>query len=490
MTISKIYHTLFLFFITSSIIYLIFQFGDLTERSCFIILTLLLLTLLIFQISIVKKTHNIFWLLNPIIISSVFTFLLSYGVSNILFFLNPDELDLLNLVPDISPAMVKISYLTNISVIAIFAGYWSPLYYRIIHTRIALKFDNKILSKYTQLKWYTIPTFYFISSLSRIIQVRLGIFGYFSSIERRIELGSYSQYLALGSSLGKVGLFLYSLNYFKNNSSKRNKYYFFLLLAYDLLWGVLSGFKSEIVIPFVILFISYYVSTGKTSYKWIVYSVISLFFAYVVIEPFRATKNFDSNLEARSVNQFASLLRESRNLDLDVSENKVPILLALASRTNLTWIGSQGIDYADNVGLKDSDPDFLSNLFLSPLHAFIPRILWSGKPLSELGIWYTQVVMGKDSNSSTAMGPLTYLYFAGGQLLIFIFFFFIGCLQRIVLFLLRPFHYFAGLFLYLLILMNISIIDSSINSILISLFRDIPISLLLVLLFFKKEKIK
>ena len=46
---------------------------------------------------------------------------------------------------------------------------------------------------------------------------------------------------------------------------------------------------------------------------------------------------------------------------------------------------ARAIDFADHYELGDKDPDFLERLYTVPLQAFIPRFLWSGKPLENIG---------------------------------------------------------------------------------------------------------
>src|SRR3546814_15261390 len=91
-------------------------------------------------------------------------------------------------------------------------------------------------------------------------------------------------------------------------------------------------------------------------------------------------------------------------------------------------------DWSSDVCSSDlGSPTFLTNIALSPAYAFIPRVIWKEKPSGDLGLWYTHVVMGLGSYSSTAMGPVTYLYFAGGALAVFVGFMGFGILQKVLL---------------------------------------------------------
>ncbi len=87
--------------------------------------------------------------------------------------------------------------------------------------------------------------------------------------------------------------------------------------------------------------------------------------------------------------------------------------------------------------------------------------------------------------SSTAMGPVTYLYFAGGGVAVFLGFFFMGCVQRILFFLLQPWRSMPGAVVFLGMLGTVSNIDSAFNGIVVSLVRELPIYLAALFLVFR-----
>jgi hypothetical protein len=484
----KIYLSAFFFLFLILFLYILYHNKYINDRNIFILYNFILFIFLVKRIIELKGFQKKLFFLNPIFLSSILTFILNYGVSNVLFFMPSEEIEILSLVPEVTPYMVKLIGLALIASIAMWLGYWSPFSKMQFSFSSNIKIEN-FLSKYSNLHWYAVPTLLIISTISRILQVKLGVFGYSStSYDRLVELGSYTQFLSIGASLGRGALLLYSLTFYNGNSNQKSKLILYFIILNELVWGLLSGFKSAVVIPFIIVFITYYVSNGKFLFRWLLFAIIGLSIAYTLIEPFRATRNIESDSDISSLGQIVSIFRDSRNLDLEVSTNEVSVLTAFLSRSNLTWIGSLGIEYKDNSERTIEDPDFLGNIILSPFHAFIPRFLWGDKPLANLGLWYNQVVLGMKNNSSTAMGPVTYLYFAGGVFMVIIFFYFLGILQRYIFFTLKPWQNISGAFIYLTIFSTITVIDSSINSIIISLLRDIPLTVLFIIFFFKKNK--
>jgi hypothetical protein len=134
-----------------------------------------------------------------------------------------------------------------------------------------------------------------------------------------------------------------------------------------------------------------------------------------------------------------------------------------------------GIEYAaNNDELPEGSPEFLGNIILAPVMAVVPRILWPSKPLQNIGLWYTNQVVGLDLVSSTGMSPFTYLNFAGGPFAVVLGFLIVGILQRGLFDGLRQFGA-GGLFVLLGLLGTLSNIDSAFNTFFVGIIRLLPI---------------
>ena len=458
------------------------------DRSSFTALTLLLLTYLWFEIVRLRRDHGHRWLLNPVVMCSVMTFVMGYGVTNLLFFVPADQLDPLGLVPEVTPAMVKLMWLALLGAIAMWLGYWSPVAAQLSSPRLAARVYARLLPKTNSLKPLALPVLLCLSVGARLLQIRLGVFGYSSTYDRLIEMGAITQYLSLTASLGRMALVLAALQYYSSGKNRRAGKWVLTLLAVEVAAGVLSGFKSAVVMPFLIVAICNYLRTGKLSKYWAILMFASLIFAYAVIEPFRMARNEDVGVASVSLSNIVVHLIGSSDTGGRAQDAGPTSLLALASRTNQSYIGSFAIAFSDEThSLPAGSPSFLKDILLAPLYAWIPRLIWGGKPVNDLGLWYTQVVLGLNHLSSTAMGPFAYLYFSGGFLAVFLGFFFVGIVQRSLFFLLRPTVSHGGGVVFLVMLAHFAIVDSSFNGVIVALFRDLPLILLLQILVFRKR---
>lgn len=472
-------------------VYLLAEVDLLNVRFTYAILTVLLMIYLWLEVVRIRRMHPERWLLNPAIFCALLTFVMGYGLTNVLFFMPPDWIELLGLVPEVSPAMVKHQYLVLLGALALFLGYWSPLAVRITRPVAVMNFQRRFLPGTDILKFWALPVLVVTALGIRLSAIRLGIYGYGSSVDAVKDAALYFQYFSLAGSLGKLALVIAALQYYALGAKRREVVWVLSIILIEVVFGFMSGFKSAVVMPFVIVGICQYLCIGKLPKSWIIFTVIGIFIAYAVIEPFREERQKEMG-ELSSVGMIADVMVRSisGSSSKRTDDNSPSTVLSITSRMNLSYIGSFGIEYADaNPELPKDSPAFLEDIFLAPAHALIPRFLWADKPLGTLGLWYNQVVMGMSHFSSTAMGPFTYLYFAGGYWAVGIAFFLIGVLQRSLLFLCAPWQRLTGSIVFLNMLPTFAIIDSVVNGILIELFRTLPLLLLLLHILYRRRRV-
>ena len=121
--------------------------------------------------------------------------------------------------------------------------------------------------------------------------------------------------------------------------------------------------KSAVVMPFVLSFITYYLVNNKLNKSLIIASVVFIFIAYIIIEPFRIIKTKDANFQSSPTN-IANTMVDAYNLNksskiVPGSEN---IFGSIISRNAYLLAASKSIQYADVRGLGGNDPDFLEKI--------------------------------------------------------------------------------------------------------------------------------
>ncbi len=242
----------------------------LDSRVVFFALTVLVLVYLSLEVRRLRLVHPERWLLNPVVLCSFLTFVLGYGVTNVLFLLPKEELELVGLVPEVTPAMVTLMWLVLVGAVAMWLGYWSRFAAR-LGTKVAVhRFNMRFLPQSDTLRSLALPGLFAVSLVARLVQIRLGVYGYSSTYDQLINLGSVTQYLSMASGLGKLALVLAALQFFRRKYSRSAMFWFYSLMAAEILFGFLTGFKSAVIMPFVIAAFCQYLQTGRFSKNWII----------------------------------------------------------------------------------------------------------------------------------------------------------------------------------------------------------------------------
>lgn len=420
----------------------------------------------------VREPH-LFWI-NPVVLASIFTFALAFGVTNVLFFMPEDMVALVGMEPIVTPWMNQLMLLVVLGACGMWAGYSSGIGRSMGRMLQRSHMLQKWMSSSVRVSKPAFYAFLVISLIARLWAIALEVYGYSSTYDQLIAGAAYREYLSMAASLGKLALVGAAMQCFSSpRYSLFDRQLLWFMLGYEVVFGILSGFKSAMVMPFIIVGFVYYSQRNRFS-RWLIPAVvIGVMAAYAVIEPFRAARNEDAEFSGTSIASIMAALPEFGSISADGGAERVPTWLSVLARINLTYVASLGIEYAANGELPAGSPEFLSNIILAPAHAIIPRLLWDSKPLQNIGLWYTNQVIGLDIYSSTGMSPFTYLNFAGGPLAVVLGFVIVGILQRGLFDGLRNFGG-GGLIVLFGLLETLAIIDSAFNAFFVEIIRLLP----------------
>ncbi len=412
---------------------LLVQFGSsgwVPEENMFVFFSLFVVGFGVIGTLWFRKLYGKGYLLNPLVLSSLYVFVIGFGVSNYVLFTATDAVDYY-LGADAYVYLNKAMILTVFAMVSLWAGYRSGA-----GTWLAGKWDSSVMARRFlrreyQLDYRVIMVFIILSFSCRLLQVRFRLFGYTSTIDEWIRLAAFAQWLHAGATLGLLSLLVVSLAWFKRPSDKHAMYLMVFLLTYESVFGFMLGQKSAVVMPLAITGVAYYYTRHRFPWKAFLAGIALLYMAYVVIEPFRRLRYEDPDFQSGSLVAIASNVINAgksyeRDSAIDIFKSQI------AMRVNSTLMAACSVKYMDENGLNQDAPEFLRNLILSPLHAVVPRFLWSTKPMETTGQWFNIEVLGApaDAVSASAMTPVGYLYFTGGAYAICIGFFLIGILQQ------------------------------------------------------------
>lgn len=452
----------------------------------FAVLCGLILAYVVLELLLVRRRQPR-WLINPAVLCGLFVHLLPTG-SALLLPLLPGEGwgGSLELYSD--PWAVRYEWLNLVAAVALWTGYWSGAAAAIARALGRSTLLARCLRPGLSLRVGVALALAVVASGIRLIAIRLGLYGYAASAEMRELAEAYSQYLAIAGELGKVILVAVSLAAFRGTASR---WPLVVLLLLETGFGILSGFKSAVILPALIVASCAYAARGRVPLLIVPALALGLFGAYAIIQPFRAARFRELDFDGTSVRSIVETFEASRDPVYDPNDPDGPVVSTTASLfARLSDVGpaAKGIEFAERWQvLPEGSPNFSADIFLSPLYSFVPRVFWPSKPVNDVGLWYTQVVMGEATTSSTAMYPVTYLNFAGGLTAVVLGFFVVGAIQALLFHGLIVFGG-AALFVVVCLLGSIGTIDSVFYAFFISLLRNLPLLLVLQWLLFRGEE--
>ncbi len=392
-----------------------------TKSLGLFVYTILLLFYLRLEILSLKRYNPDRFLISPVVLSSLLLFATYFGFSNLMF-----------VGREVTIWMNNLMFFVILAAIAMWMGYNSIFAKNLENRLINSTLFHNLISTSFQIRKPVLFTFIAIVFATRLFQISHGIFGYSSSLEKISEFSDSSQYIFLLDSLGNLSLLSFALSCFhKKRMSNSDLYILILIMIIGVFFGFLSGMKSAIVFPFIIVGLAYYNERRRLPRNLILISFVFMIIAYLIIGPYReilnkyGTSGYSVEGLSRTVLEGAGSTKIST---VQITELWNPFLRLL----NLTGVGSIGLEYAAKNHLPQGSPKFLSNIFLSPIYAVVPRFIWTEKPIGDLGAWYNSAILGNNFYNSVGMGPITYLNFAGGILAIILGFLFLGVLQRLI----------------------------------------------------------
>ena len=460
----------------ASVVHLQNDLGMIGDKSAYFVFTILVLTLGLFEIIIERQRAPRQWLLNPAVLATLLTFVLSYGVTNLLFLLPVYSSFVISRNIEFHATMATSQYYTVLALAAMWLGYRMRLG-RKIGRALGASFT---VSLGTTVKRSAIIGLMVIAIAARSYQLSIGIYGYVASAENLAANASISQYLAMASRLGLLALALTALQIYRLGGQQMDKLMMMVLLVVEVAFGFLSGFKLAVLTPIIVVILCRYMAGRGISRSHVLAGVVLLPLAYAVIEPFRQSYNSQGRGGASDFASVATMLVANVSVSEGDPLTAASLFQQVTLRANLSNIGAHGIDYADDPARHSSDdPEFLQNILMAPAMAFIPRTVWPSKPLANSGEWYTKQVLWLQMNSSTAMGPVSFLYMAGGVTAVVVFFLIIGMMQRALFVWFNPFTSFGSSVIYLAMVGNLSFINSAIDSMFVTIIREVPLILIL-----------
>ncbi len=486
-----------------SILYLFFFYVELWEATTqFLILTSSLLIFIIIENYNLYKKENLKSriLLNPIFVSGIVTFLLTFGgiVSFLLvvdgrylIFGNFYTIDTLYKEP---MWLVKTVALAGLSMIMTYLGYY-------------MNWGSKLFEFYNNKLGYR-------NLLNRPIAITpfilLVLFGYFVKFYLFYnKLYGYQQ-LGTGTFVASrlhifqnVSLltFLIVCYYYFRSRQTQYKFLFYLFGVMELIFALAHGARSSIVMFFLVIIVTRIYVLGRVNFNSFILGIIILFFAMTTgleYKHFIAQEDYNAKDPITSLYQFYQnrdkITNDLKRLNAAAQqESGVDNIAFYYAITRFTVVSETAlaIRYKEVIGLQKDDPSFYKAFLTFPFFAIFPSFYLFNIPEPQWGGWFYDVVQ-KAGNQQVSIGfsPIGYLYLLGKIPAIIFGFFFYGVLLKFAN-ILRKQNGLGYMILFLALYPSLYTFDTVVHSVFLSFERFvILLPLAYFILISKSLKIK
>jgi hypothetical protein len=326
------------------LIYVALRMVLITNSDGLVAYTLLLLGYLYLESKNLRaREPHLFWI-NPVVLASLFTFVLAFGVTNVIYFMPEKIVALVGLEPIATPWMNQLMLLVVLGAISMWVGYSSGMGRSMGRMLQRSRVLRKWISPSSRINMPALYACLAISLIAKLWAIKLGVFGYSSTYDQLLAAANYTQYFHMADSLGKLALVGVALQCFSApRSSLVDRQLLWLVLGYEVAFGFLSGFKGAVVMPLIIVGIVYYSQHNRFP-RWLIpAAVIGLMMAYAVIEPFRAARNENPEVAITSLGDIMSVMTRGGSANTYDNGGGASTEIQILARLNMTYFGSLGI---------------------------------------------------------------------------------------------------------------------------------------------------
>ncbi|MFZ1547716.1 MAG: hypothetical protein WAT12_11565 [Candidatus Nitrotoga sp.] len=410
--------------------YLAAEAGQISYFSAYLTLNGIILGYCGAQAWLVYQKHPEKFLLNPTIHTAIVgnIFLLVIGGSG---FILPMEWG--GFIGELDIWFVMWMTLYAGGMVALWSGYWSRWAVKLGHRLRSSASLKRVLRPEFRVNPEVLWLFFGVGVACILAMITLGIYGYSRDPFQAERYVGIQQYLTIGRDLVPLVLLVLALQFFSGGQQGRRALLgLSVVFLISVFAGFLSGFKSQVVMPILIVGLAHYVVRDRIPNWMLPIGIVLLLSAYSVIEPFRDARKSDAQFQSQNLFYIVEVMFGTENAsgtkDSPALQDKASHFVSAQSPIAL-W--SRGLEYhAWHDGLPASAPGFGRNILLSPLLAVVPRAIWPGKPEAIYGNWYYVEVLGNFGETSVSISGVTSLYFVGGWPAVMIGFFVFGMLQR------------------------------------------------------------
>jgi hypothetical protein len=253
---------------------------------------------------------------------------------------------------------------------------------------------------------------YLAGLVARIYMLRTGLFSFLSSSAVAESRIAEAQVWNVIYTFGLDALILFAIEARYHPADKVRAGIFWAILASESFWGLISGMKSLFLFNLVAVALVSSLVRRKLQIRWLALTTLALIAIYPLISTYRILvrpKVTDSitSLSAATEAMRGAAMR-SADQERTASDWAAQGWASSVTRIDMTQDVALLLAYRDRSYLLEGD----CRMWMIPFYPFVPRFLWPGKPVEDVGSRFTRLLTGgvNTCTSTTIPGDLYILH--------------------------------------------------------------------------------
>ena len=271
--------------------------------------------------------------------------------------------------------------------------------------------------------------FFYVSIFLSIIT---GTYGFTADNSTIASTSKFTDFLNVFRQFGYLGFGLFVFYYY---DKKRYKFLTYVLLSLLFITGLSYGSKS-VGVYFIIIFFLIVIfkdrfqrQLGKILMIALIGGV-AVYISYKVVEPFRVYYSQNKEqISSNSIEDITTTFVEGQRIH---TNDRSTIAGSLLIRLSYIYPLTISMQYADYTNHKVPEDYQWHHIILAPLYAFVPRFIWSTKPMADFGNWAGMTIFGWIEDASIGITTQGYAYMIGNYFGVVVIFLFLGIFHRVI----------------------------------------------------------
>jgi len=339
---------------------------------------------------------------------------------------------------------------------------------------VAFWVGSLILMKRRQLRFvpqvgYTTNRVVFVSAamlmvgvLSKWIMWKAGLLSFTAQIGAREALIAYMDLLVSLGNLLIAAMVISAIEVFAKGSKGFIKFLFWVSIAFSLGFGAISGMKSQMLLPLIVLVLVYGITKRRIPRAAFLLPLL-LMVVYPFVNAYRVNLESGYRNEATTISGLRDVLWKSF---VDVAFSHGSTSDQAKGALDMTTSRLSLLTYVHDI-IELPAPSLLNGderVWLAPVYPLIPRFLWKDKPVLNKG-QRLSIALGRPDTTSSAVTPIGDLYTLYGTVGVVVGMFLYGIgLQSYMNWICRGVLSERGLFVYLSLIVPLINLENDVVS--------------------------